>query len=194
MFTGIIQHKGQISTIERKESITRLVVANALSDALPLGESIAVDGVCLTLAEKNPGCAVFDLMPETLAKTTLGNLAVGMDVHLESSLKVGDTIGGHFVYGHVDGVGTVVTRDQKGDSVEFTIAAPAELSRYFVPKGSVAVRGVSLTIVSVQEGNFSFQCIPHTLVSTTFGSMRVGDRVNIEIDMLARYVQNNPQI
>ena len=156
---------------------------------LELGESVAIDGVCLTVTER--GAAGFEAVAgaETLARTTLERLRSGSRVNLERALRVGDRLGGHFVQGHVDGVGTVSGRRDRGANIEIDVRAPAALARYLVEKGSVAIDGISLTVNQVAGDVFSVALIPHTATETTLASRRAGDRVNLEVDMIAKYVE-----
>jgi riboflavin synthase len=185
MFTGIIEATGTVET-----GGPRLAVTTSLAvDALPLGASIAVDGVCLTVVERGPGRFAADLGPETLARTTLAALAPGDRVHLERPLRMGDPLGGHLVSGHVDGVGTIVERRPHGDALELVIGAPPEVAPTLVAKGSVAVDGASLTVNAVTgEGRFSVTLIPHTLAVTKLGDKPVGAAVNLEGDLIAKHV------
>ena len=155
---------------------------------MPLGASIAVDGVCLTVVERAVGRFAADLGPETLACTTLGALAPGARVHLERPLRLGDALGGHLVSGHVDGVGTVVARRPVGDALELEIAAPASIVATLVPKGSITIAGASLTINTVVENRFGVTLIPHTLAVTTLGALAPGAAVNLEGDLIAKHV------
>jgi len=194
MFTGIVETTATVEALEAKvgDGGARLTVATTLDvAALPLGASIAVDGVCLTVVERGPGRFAADLGPETLARTTLGGLAAGARVHLERPLRVGDALGGHLVSGHVDGVGSIVARREEGSALELTIAAPPEVARTLVPKGSIAVDGVSLTInqvAQVDEARFTVMLIPHTLAVTKLGDRAPGAPVNLEADLIAKHV------
>jgi riboflavin synthase len=193
MFTGIIEALGVVESIERLElnqaPVVRLVVVTDLPvEALPIGASIAVDGVCLTIVERAVGHFSADLGPETLALTTLGALEPGSRVHLEQPLKVGDPLGGHLVLGHVDIVGTVVGRRGVGASLELDVAAPSQVSRFLAAKGSIAVDGVSLTINTVVGEVFSVTLIPHTLEVTKLGDKKPGDTVNLEADMIVKHI------
>jgi riboflavin synthase len=198
MFTGIVEAVGTIVELVQGNQARRLAVATDLPvERLPLGASIAVDGVCLTVVERGPGGFAADLGPETLARTTLGRKAVGDRVHLERPLAVGDALGGHLVAGHVDGVGTVVVARAVGAAHEMQIAAPAEVGRYLVPKGSVAVDGVSLTVNEVVGdaagaggggARFGVTLIPHTLAATALGARPVGAEVNLEADLVAKHI------
>lgn len=194
MFTGIVEARGTVEELEPKGSVHRVVIATAdlPVEELPLGASIAVDGVCLTVIERSPGRFAADLGPETLALTTLKALAVGGRVHLERALKLGDSLGGHLVSGHVDGVGHVVARRELGEALELRIAAPPEVAPTLVVKGSITVDGVSLTINAVDRTDlgpvFSVTLIPHTLAVTGLGEKRVGAPVNLEGDQIAKHV------
>ena len=191
MFTGIIQAQGTISAIERTGGDVRLSVR---STGLPfssyeIGESIAVNGACLTAtALRNDGFDT-DVSVETLTVTALANLAVGASVNLEPSLGLGDRLGGHLVSGHVDCVGTIVSVSNDARSIRLGVEIPAEFARYVARKGSVCVDGVSLTINEVSGNTFDLNIIPHTAETTTIGDYAVGSTVNIEVDLLARYVE-----
>ena len=183
MFTGLVREVGTV----RSRDGGRLVVETTL--AADVGDSIAVDGVCLTVVAASAGALAFDAVPETLARTALGELAAGSPVNLEPALRAGDVLGGHIVQGHVDGVATVTAVTPEGDGMRVRIAAPRELLRYVVEKGSVAVQGTSLTIAAVDGEGFEVALIPHTLAATTFGRLEPGRHVNIEVDVLAKYVE-----
>jgi len=189
MFTGIVEARGTVEELEPKGSVHRVLIATDLPvEELPLGASIAVDGVCLTVIERSPGRFAADLGPETLALTTLSALAVGTRVHLERALKLGDALGGHLVSGHVDGVGRVVARREIGEALELQIAAPPEVVPTLVVKGSVTVDGVSLTINAVAGQVFSVTLIPHTLAVTGLGEKAAGAALNLEGDQVAKHV------
>jgi len=193
MFTGIIEAFGVVESIQRVElkqaPVVRLVVVTDLDvETLPIGASIAVDGVCLTIVERAVGHFSADLGPETLALTTLGALESGSRVHLERPLKVGDPLGGHMVLGHVDIMGTVVSRRAVGAALELEISTPADLARFLAAKGSIAVDGVSLTINTVVGDVFSVMLIPHTLEATKLGDKQAGDTVNLEADMIVKHI------
>jgi riboflavin synthase len=189
MFTGIIEATGTVAALDRREGGVRLAVTTALDvGALPLGASIAVDGVCLTIVERVTGRFAADLGPETLARTTLGALRPGARVHLERPLRLGDALGGHLVSGHVDGTGAIVARREVGASLELDIRAPDAIVATLVPKGSITVAGASLTINSVDGDRFSVTLIPHTLAVTTLGALAVGAAVNLEGDLIAKHV------
>jgi riboflavin synthase len=189
MFTGIVETKGVLSRRARKGADARLVVHGKLGgEPLALGESIAVDGVCLTVAAIADGGFEADASSETLAKTTLGDIPEGAAVNLERALAVGDRLGGHIVAGHVDGVGAVVSVKDVGAAVEMSFEAPAELAKYVAPKGSIAVNGVSLTVNRVDGAKFDVMLVPHTLEKTSLRGLSAGSKVNLEADVLARYV------
>lgn len=188
MFTGIVSDIGTVRALERPGDL-RLTIATAYDPAsIALGASIACSGVCLTVIAVAADTFTVSASAETLACTTLGDWRFGQRVNLERALRVGDELGGHFVFGHVDAVATVHAITPEGESRRLVFEAPAALARYFAPKGSVALDGVSLTINEVEGARFGVNLIPHTLAATTFGQAQPGDRVNLEIDMLARYV------
>ena len=201
MFTGIVERTGKVDSLRDQPGGRRLVLRLEEPDELPpwqpteLGESISVSGVCLTVVEsahgsRGEGRVAFDVVPETLRLTTLGDLAVGDAVNIERSLAVGDSLGGHFVSGHVDGVGQVRRRHQDGDQVTFEITLAKTLLRQVIRKGSIAVDGISLTVVDAEpnEGYFSFAAIPHTLERTALSGRKDGSRVNIETDPFGKWV------
>jgi riboflavin synthase len=193
MFTGIVEALGVVESIQRVElnqaPVVRLVVVTDIDvEAMPIGASIAVDGVCLTIVGRTAGHFAADLGPETLALTTLGTLEPGSRVHLERPLSLGDPLGGHLVQGHVDVTGTVVARRPAGSSLELDVEAPAPVSRFLAAKGSIAVDGVSLTVNTVVGDVFSVTLIPHTLEVTKLADKRVGDAVNLEADMIVKHI------
>ena len=188
MFTGIITDLGRVRAVERGKE-TRFEIATSYDTAsIAAGASIACSGPCLTVIDKGEGWFAVEASAETLSRTTLGAWREGMAVNLERALKLGDEVGGHIVFGHVDGTVTLARQTASGDSVVFDFDAPASLLAYLAPKGSVALDGVSLTVNAVEADAFSVNIIPHTLRNTTFGAAKTGDRLNLEIDMLARYV------
>jgi len=188
MFTGIVTDIGRVRSIEQRGD-TRLIVETAYDTAtIALGASIAHSGACLTVVDKGPGWFAVEASAETLACTTLGDWQAGTPINLERAMKVGDELGGHIVSGHVDGVGRIAARQPEGDSVRFTVEVPMNLARYIAEKGSIALNGVSLTVNQVEGNRFGVNLIQHTLNHTTFGASELGTRVNVEIDMLARYV------
>ena len=190
MFTGIIEALGTVQRIVEEAPAKRLVVEYPpIAQEVRIGDSIAVNGCCLTVVERSDETFAFQAGPETLARTNLGALQPGDRVNLEQALAVGDRLGGHFVQGHIDGTGRVHRRDRHDDWEMFWVAVSPDLARQMVPKGSVAVDGVSLTIVDVLDDRFSVALIPYTLQVTTLGFRQVGDAVNIETDILGKYVQ-----
>jgi riboflavin synthase len=187
MFTGLIEEVGRVLAHHG----ARLVVGAhlILPDAIA-GASIAVNGACLTVVESGPGRVGFDIGPETRARTTLGELEVGHRVNLERPLRLGALVGGHLVQGHVDGVGIVTDLRREGDTARLRVACPdGALAALLVPQGSVAVDGVSLTVAALEEAAFEIMLIPHTLAHTTLGGLRTGQRVNLEMDVIGKYVQ-----
>ena len=188
MFTGIITDIGSVRAIA-KAGDTRFEIATAYDMAtVDMGASIACNGCCLTVIAKGPGWFAVQASAETLSKTTLGSWGQGTRINLERAMKLGDELGGHIVSGHVDGVGEIVSIRPEGDSKRFRFRVPSALARFIAPKGSVAVDGTSLTVNEVEGDIFGVNIIPHTQAVTTWGGMAEGQSVNIEIDMLARYV------
>lgn len=189
MFTGLVELLGTVSRAALEPPGMRLVVdAGALAADATLGASICVSGCCLSVVAMEGSLLTFELGPETLAKTSLGSLQAGSRVNLERSLQVSDRLGGHLVTGHVDAVGTLVSRKQEGEWVDCRFTAPPALIAQMVPKGSVTVDGVSLTVVDVTADGFSVALIPHTLSITTLGTLAVGESVNLESDLVGKYV------
>jgi len=188
MFTGLIESVGTVSRTENTGAGRRLMVLDPMARELAIGESVAVNGACLTVVGIDGDEFTFEVGPETLLRTNLGALANGDRVNLERSLRVGDRLGGHFVQGHVDAVGIIDARIQQGDWDDAWFRCPGELTRLMVPKGSIAVDGVSLTLVKVESERFSVMIIPHTQLATTLGFKQPGDPVNLEVDMLAKHV------
>lgn len=188
MFTGIIQDLGRVAGLEAAEGGARLSVDWSSPRAVARGESVAVSGVCLTALEDSQGRMRFDLSAETLKLTTLGSLKAGAKVNLEKALRAGDSLGGHLVAGHVDGIGTLQEVMAQGEGRELTFEAPAAMAVFLADKGSVAVNGVSLTPIRVRGSRFSVALIPHTLEATDLGALKAGDKVNLEADQVARYV------
>jgi riboflavin synthase len=190
MFTGLVETLGTVRGRRPAGDGIRLDIEALIFDtSITLGESIAINGVCLTVVEHRSDVAAFELAPETLRKTNLGELNVSDAVNLERSLRVGDRLGGHWVQGHVDGVGSLVRREADGDWTRFVFRLPAHLAKYVVAKGSIAVNGVSLTVVDAGDMEFSVALIPHTLAVTNFGSLQAGSAVNLEVDILAKYLE-----
>jgi riboflavin synthase len=194
MFTGIITDIGEVIAVEpRAQGLARLTIACGYDpDSIGVGASIACSGVCLTVVargkEGNRGWFAVEAAAETLRLTTVGNWRRGTRINLERALKIGDELGGHMVAGHADGLAGVVTREDLTDMARFTLRAPQSLTRFIAAKGSVALDGVSLTVNEVADHTFSVLIIPHTLKVTTLGSLAAGDAVNLEVDLMARYV------
>lgn len=190
MFTGIILGKGKI--IEQRPGgggVTLGLETDFVLDDPREGESIAVNGVCLTARQIRGRRFLADLSPESLTRTNLGEVAVGSLVNLERALRLSDRLGGHLVSGHVDGVATVLAREPLGDFTLFTFAVPAGLGRYIIEKGSITIDGISLTVNRVDQRSFAVSIIPHTLAITTLGRLVVGGRVNLEVDLIGKYVE-----
>lgn len=188
MFTGIITDIGTIAKLEQKGDLRACIRTSYDTSTIDMGASIASDGVCLTVIDLGPDWYDVQISAETVSKTNLSAWEVGRRVNLERALRVGDELGGHIVSGHVDGVAEVVTVVDEGDSTRVTLRAPKELARFIAPKGSVALNGTSLTVNEVSGCDFGINFIPHTKEVTTWGDVAVGDKVNLEIDTLARYV------
>jgi riboflavin synthase len=189
VFTGLVQGVGSVAGIERSDDGARITIATPLVPELNAGDSIAINGVCLTAVDLAGDSFVADAMNETLARSSLGDLAPGSSVNLELPLRATDRLGGHVVQGHVDGVGEVLDQHDDGFARRIRIGARAEVLRYVVEKGSIAVDGVSLTITEVDERSFNVSLIPETLERTTLGGIGAGRRVNLEVDVLAKYVE-----
>ncbi|HEX2031351.1 MAG TPA: riboflavin synthase [Actinomycetota bacterium] len=190
MFTGIVEERGRVVVMGHGGGAARIgVLAPTVSTGAEVGDSVAVNGVCLTVVERDGEALAFDLAAETLARTTLGDLRAGAHVNLERPLTLAARLGGHLVQGHVDGVGTVEAVEGDGRGATLWIRTPGDLERYVVEKGSVAVDGVSLTVAALRDGAFGVALVPHTLSVTTLGERRAGDRVNVEVDVLAKYVE-----
>jgi riboflavin synthase len=186
MFSGIVIGQGQVTAAGDGRLDVR--APSSVLSGLEIGESVAVNGVCLTVAVVASGGFAADVMPETLARTALGELGTGDTVNLEPALRVGDALGGHLVTGHVDAIGTVTALREDGNARWVTFAVPKALVALLATKGSVAVDGISLTVVDVLDAGFTVSLIPHTLSATTAGGWQVGSHVNIEVDLIARYV------
>ena len=189
MFTGLIADLGRVERVERSGEGARITVSTVLAGELATGDSIAVNGVCLSAAGVSSESFVADVMNETLARTSLADAGPGREVNLELPLRAGDRMGGHVVQGHVDGVGTVVDLRDDGFARRVTIDAPPEVLRYVVEKGSVAVDGISLTVAALGEGSFEVSLIPETLARTNLGKVGPGATVNLEVDVIAKYVE-----
>src|SRR4051812_37720368 len=191
MFTGIVRERGRVAGIDGGAGGVRLrVSAPATVAAGPaLGDSVAIGGVCLTIVGIEGDELAFDAVPETLSRTALGSLEAGDDVNVEPALRVGEQLGGHVVQGHVDGIGRVRSAEPEGDGKRIWIDAQPDVLRYCVEKGSIAVDGTSLTVAALDDAGFAFAAIPHTLAETTLGALAGGDAVNLEVDVLAKYVE-----
>lgn len=190
MFTGIIQGKGRVALVQKQSSGLILKISTDLDlSSLKIGDSIAVDGVCLTVVELTGQTFLVEVSPETRQRTTLARIKAGQEVNLEMPLKMSDPLGGHFVAGHVDGTGEIVAIIPEGNSQRFFFRTSPEITKYLIPKGSVAIDGISLTIVDCQKEEFSVVVIPHTAAKTTLGKKKVGDQVNLEVDLIAKYIE-----
>ena len=189
MFTGIVREVGRVVAVEGDdEGLTLQVEAPRTAEALAVGDSVAVAGVCLTAEAVEDGTVRFHAVPETLARTSLGRLGPGDQVNVEPALRAGEPLGGHIVQGHVDDLGTVASLVEEGDGARLTIGAADGVLRYCVEKGSIAVDGVSLTVAALEGETFSIALVPHTLAATTLGRLAPGAPVNLEVDVLAKYV------
>lgn len=190
MFTGLIEDIGMVREFRRGGERVSLTVATAIPGTdLTFGESIAVNGVCLTVTAINSGCFTVDVSPETLESSNLARLTAGKQVNLERALRLGDRLGGHLVSGHIDGIAIVTSRERDRNAVRFAFGCPARLSRYLVEKGSVAVDGVSLTVNRVGSEHFEVAVIPHSLEQTTLRECQPGSVVNLEVDVIGKYVE-----
>lgn len=189
MFTGIIKSKSKVLSTSDRLGIKKVSIEKKDTDIFSLGASISVSGVCSTVVETSESSFSVEYMPETLSKTTMKNIVAETVVNIEESLRAGDPIDGHFVYGHVDAIGIIEKIKHDGESKVYSISLLKDIQKYIVYKGSVAIDGVSLTISAVAKNNFEVSLIPYTLEHTTLGEKKVGDIVNIETDILARYVQ-----
>lgn len=197
MFTGLVEERGDVIASRDTTAGARLsFAAPVIAGELALGDSVSVNGACLTVVEASGEGFAADCVAETLRRTTLGDLRPGDPVNLERALLAGSRLGGHIVQGHVDGTGSVGSEREEGDSVVLTISAAPEIMRYVVEKGSVAVDGVSLTVAGRSEESFDIALIPHTMAHTTLGRGLTGQRVNLEVDLVAKYVESlvNPYL
>lgn len=190
MFTGIVRELGHLERIEMVDGGARLSIDAPLSaEGLQIGDSVALNGCCLTVTDINGSRLTFTAVPETLQQTSLGQIVTGSRINLEPALRIGDALGGHIVQGHVDGLGEIAALEPEGEGKRMTVAASHDVLRYCVYKGSVAIDGISLTIAALSPGRFEIALIPHTLDVTTLGDRNPGDRVNIEVDVLAKHVE-----
>ena len=190
MFTGIVRELGRIAAVDGTSAGARIVVEapQTAADA-SVGDSVAINGVCLTVTEAADGSLAFDAVPETLRRSSLARLTAGEHVNLEPALRAGEPLGGHYVQGHVDGVATIRRSEPEGDGRRGWIDPPSHLLRYLAEKGSVAVEGVSLTVAELDDAGFAVALVPHTLAVTTLGDRAAGEPVNVEVDVLAKYVE-----
>ena len=190
MFTGIVETVGEVVAVEPKGELTRLTLeAPEVTEGVKLGDSVAVNGCCLTVVAHDARTLAFEAIQETLDKTSVGGLAVGSRANLERAMPAGGRLDGHIVQGHVDGTGTVRSLTRQGDDVRLDVACGPEVADYLVDKGSVAIDGVSLTVVGARADGFDVALIPHTLAVTTLGGLETGARVNLEADVLGKYVK-----
>ncbi len=190
MFAGIVEEMGAAKLLEKTLVGTRLtILARTVMDDLPIGGSISVNGICLTVVKRDDKEFTVDVSPETMGVTNLGTLSAGSPVNLERAMKLNERIGGHLVAGHVDGVGTVRNRKQDSNTIVLTVEAPPDVLRYCIPKGSITVDGASLTVNEVTDRSFSVAIIPHTATITTLGLKQQGDTVNLESDLIGKYVE-----
>ncbi len=190
MFTGIVGEMGTIEAISATPGGARLrLAAPVTAPECAVGDSVAIDGCCLTAVEVDDGALEFDAVAETLRRTTLGDLRAGDRVNVEAAMRMGDRLGGHWVQGHVDGVGQVTAVAPDGDGVRVTFSAPEAVARYTIEKGSVCVAGVSLTVAAYDDDGFTVALIPHTRAVTTLGALEPGTRVNLEADLVGKYVE-----
>ena len=190
MFTGIVREVGTVESLDGAADGVRLrILAPETAGLTRTGDSVSINGVCLTATDVSNGALSFEAVPETLRRSALAGLEPGARVNLEPALRAGEPLGGHIVQGHVDGVGRVRENEPEGEGRRLLVEIPLELERYLVEKGSVALDGVSLTVAKVGSGWFEAALVPHTLAATSLGALAVGDRVNLEVDMLAKHVE-----
>jgi riboflavin synthase len=189
VFTGIIEELGVVKQIDRQNLVRLTILAKTVLESLKIGDSVTVNGVCLTVVSFDTAEMLVEISPETLGVSSLGSLKVGDGINLERAMRLNDRLGGHLVTGHVDGVGRIRERRPEGDSSILRIEAPAEVLRYCVKKGSIAVDGVSLTVNDLTDKDFVVTVIPHTAKVTTLGLKGIGDAVNLEVDLIGKYVE-----
>ena len=190
MFTGIIEEIGVIDSVKSQNASIRLgIECRGIMGDIGLGDSIAVNGVCLTVATYSSRIFMADIMPETIRKTSLEDLKIGSMVNLERALRLSDRLGGHIVSGHIDGTGTIFKKSEEGNAIWLGIRAKPEILKYIIPKGSVALDGVSLTVAHIDDESFGISLVPHTAKSTTLSSKNIGEKINIECDMLGKYIE-----
>jgi len=194
MFTGIIVGTGKVTKLDQKtknrSAIRMTVNLGKYAKGLKIGQSVAINGVCLSATKISKNNCVFEMIDETTKKTDLGNVKAGSTVNIERSLKVGDRLEGHFVLGHIDGVATITKIEKKPKEVKFWFKVPKKLTKYVVKKGSIALDGISLTVVDAKKDLASVCLIPHTIKVTNFNSKKVGDKLNVETDILGKYIKN----
>ena len=194
MFTGLIETVGRVRSCERRGAAAVLTVASSLPlPEIAIGDSVAVNGACLTVTAKHAGALTFDVSPESLTSTTIGSLRSGHNVNLERALRLGDRMGGHIVTGHIDCIGKLAKSSESAGNRILEFSLPADQTRYLVTKGSVAINGISLTVNTVSSGGFSVNIIPLTQTSTTLTALKIGDDVNIETDIIGKYVERLAQ-
>ena len=189
VFTGLVEDLATVEAVHPGGGAAELTVRTRLAPEIEIGDSVALDGACLTVVARDGAALRFTAVAETLSRTTLGELEPGRRCNLERAMRLGDRLDGHLVQGHVDAVGRIARRTQHGDAVDMTFLAPADLLRYVAVKGSIAVDGISLTVTGVDDRGFGVALIPHTIAATTLGLKREGDRVNLEVDLVAKYLE-----
>jgi len=190
MFTGLIEDTGRVASFQRRSEAGVLVVeTNLPTEEIAIGDSVAVNGACLTVTARSGRTLTFDISPESISRTLIGKFSSGSRVNLERALKLGDRLGGHIVSGHVDCAGQLTRSENSSGNFQLQFALPSEYARYLVEKGSITVDGISLTVNSVTQDRFSVNIIPHTFSSTTLADLRTGDQVNIETDIIGKYIE-----
>ena len=190
MFTGIVRERGRVVSLDGgPDGVLVRIEAPETASGTVVGDSVALNGCCLTAVEVENGSIAFQAVPETLRRTSLGRLEAGAAINVEPAIRAGEPLGGHYVQGHVDAVGRLRSFEEEGDGARVWIDAPPEVLRYCVEKGSIAVEGVSLTVADLDGSGFAVALVPHTLAATTLGTLRPGDEVNLEADVLAKYVE-----
>ena len=188
MFTGLIENIGTVSSIKRAGGGLKISIYPESVIELQIGDSVSINGACLTVVETGRDIA-FEVSPETLRSTNLGELKVNDKVNIERALRLSDRLGGHLVTGHIDGIGVIIDKRQEGEYTFYTFEAPPEILKYTVKKGSIAVDGISLTVIGLDMKSFTVAIIPHTLTATNIGSKGIGDKVNLEVDIIGKYVE-----